>query len=77
MSKHSWDICGTAYVDIGGAKHECNSVVCYSPMGIETWLTVDKETGELYNAERIDGEWISLDLDQAREEFADVLYCVG
>lgn len=44
-------------------------------LGIETWLYVDEETGELLHAERIDGQWFDLDLDEARQEFADVLYC--
>lgn len=48
----------------------------YSPLGIETWLYVDKETSELVLAEEIDGTWHDLDLEDARERFADVLYCI-
>lgn len=73
----SFEITGTVWVSRGGhAARECHSVVTYSPLGIETWLYVDKETSELVLAEEIDGTWHDLDLEDARERFADVLYCI-
>lgn len=74
---HDFEITGTVWIgrDEKTAR-ECYSVVTYSPMGIETWLYVDKETSELVLAEQIDGGWHDLDLDYAREQFADVLYCM-
>ena len=73
----SWEIAGESVVEFdGGERHECESVVVFSPMGIETWLYVDRETRDLVLAEQIDGEWTDIDLDYARERFADVLYAV-
>ena len=72
-----FEITGTVWVSRDGhAARECHSVVAYSPLGIETWLYVDKETSELVLAEEIDGTWHDLDLEDARERFADVLYCI-
>lgn len=73
--EHQHEFGGYATVTIDGVEHETVAVVSYSPLGIKTWLYVDKDTSELVLAERIDGEWYDLDLDEAREEFADVLYC--
>ena len=73
----SWDIAGTSWVEVDGIMRECRSVCVFSQLGVETWLSVDKATGELLAAEQIDGEWVDVDLDWAREEFADVLYAVG
>lgn len=73
----SFEITGTVWVSRDGqAARKCHSVVAYSPLGIETWLYVDKETGELVLAEEIDGARRDLDLEDARERFADVLYCI-
>ena len=74
---HSWAVAGTAWVEVDGETRECRSVCVFSPLGVETWLSVDKETGELVAAEQIDGEWIDVDIEWAREEFRDVLYAVG
>ena len=73
---HQYEVVGPATVSAGGTVRDVTEVVTYSPLGVETWLYVDEQTGELIHAEQIDGEWRDLDLDEAREEFADVIYCV-
>lgn len=73
----SFEITGTVWVSRDGqAARECHSVVTYSSLGIETWLYVDKETSELVLAAEMKGAWRDLDLEDARERFADVLYCI-
>ena len=52
----------------------CDSVVTVSPTGAEIWLHIDRETRELLLAERIDGEWTEIDLEQAWIDYADVLH---
>lgn len=64
------------FIEPGGAYRVCHKVCACSPMGVETWLYVDTETGELYLAEQLDGEWTVLDNDYAERFFADVLYAV-
>ena len=64
------------------ASYKCSQygtsvyVTIFSPLGIETYLTLDKLTGKLVAAEQIDGEWIDLDLDWAEEQFKDILDAV-
>ena len=52
----------------------CDSVLTHSPTGAEIWLHIDRETRELLLAERIDGEWHELDIEQAEADYSDVLY---
>ena len=68
----NFEICGEASVD----GIECISVVTYSHTGAEIWLYVSKETNELINAQRIDGEWNDLDIDEAKKQYAEILYCL-
>ena len=73
----SWEFAGESVVELeDGVRHVCESVVVFSPMGMETWLHIDKDTRALILAEHIDGDWSDLDLDYARKRFADVLYAV-
>lgn len=75
--EHQYELHGHAtLVSESGEEREVLAVVTYSRLGMETWLYVDEETGELLHAERIDGSWYDLDLDEAREEFADVIYAM-
>ena len=75
---HSWDVSGEVALKFDdGTVIDCRSVCVFSPMGIETWLYIDKDTGELVLAEQIDGDWVELDLEAAKEEFADVIYAAG
>ncbi len=59
-----------------GRRQTCRKVCVCSDMGVETWLYIDKETGELALAEQIDGEWTEIDREWAEEHFSDVLYAV-
>lgn len=59
-----------------GERHECVSVVTYSSTGAETWLYIEEGTGKLVGAERIDADgWHDMDIEEARREFAEVIYC--
>lgn len=51
----------------------CHSILTRSPTGAEIWLYIDHESMELVGAERIDGEWTDIGLDDARESYADLL----
>lgn len=67
-------ITGIATVGRVGGERDCLSVMTRPVRGVETWLYVDRWSGELVLAEQVDnGRWSELDLDLARERFADVL----
>lgn len=73
----SFEITGTVWIGRGGtAARECRSVVVYSPTRAQTWLYVDKDTNELVFAGEVDTVWHDIDLEDAREHFADVLRCI-
>ena len=71
-----FEVVGVAWVEVDGRTRVCHEVVAFTPTGAEVWLYVDRGTGELLHAERIDGQWAEVDLERAAEEFADVLRCV-
>ena len=74
---HQFEIAGESVIEeCDGTVHECMSVCAISPTGAEIWLHIDEDTRELVAAWRIDGEWTDIDLEQARDEYADVLYAV-
>jgi len=73
----SFEVTGTVWIGRGDmAARECRSVVVYSPTRAQTWLYVDKDTNELVFAGEVDTVWHDIDLDDARERFADVLRCI-
>ena len=56
-----------AYWYIDG--RECTAAFATSPTGAEIWLYIDRDTGELVAAERLDGEWHDMPLDVAEADY--------
>lgn len=69
---NNFEICADTFID----GKPCISVVTYSPGGAEIWLFIDRESHELVAAQRIDGEWHDIDLEQAKQDYAGILYCI-
>lgn len=73
--QYSYEVFGKVFIgENEDSGRECDQIVVFSPMGIETHLYLDAETRELVLAEQIDGTWGEIDLAFAAEKFSEVIY---